>query len=79
MLKTLGIHLKDVFCLLGLGTYVWSGSADNSIIVWDSDTKQPIQELKGYHSAPIKYLCASGANVWSACFDKTVAIWNLKG
>jgi len=82
--KTYTGHELNDYCIfasffLPTGRNIFSGSADNSVCVWDINTKELVQKLKGHTdvvvavaSHPTQDVIASGA-IGS---DKSVKIWS---
>lgn len=58
--------------------YIVSGSKDNTIRIWDSQTGQCVDTLMG-HSGDIDYVAFSpdGTMVFSSARDSTARIWNI--
>ncbi|KAL8141853.1 hypothetical protein V2J09_014885 [Rumex salicifolius] len=55
-----------------------SGSDDQSILVWDKQTLQLLEELKG-HTAPISQVrLLSGKRVLTSSHDGTVKMWDVR-
>ncbi|KAK4779371.1 hypothetical protein SAY86_006899 [Trapa natans] len=55
-----------------------SGADDNSVIVWDKQTYQLLEELKG-HDAQVNSVCMlSGERVLTASHDGTVKMWDVR-
>ncbi|XP_065860701.1 DENN domain and WD repeat-containing protein SCD1 [Euphorbia lathyris] len=57
---------------------VVSGSDDHSVIVWDKQTTQPLEELKG-HDAPVSCVrMLSGERVLTSAHDGTLKMWDVR-
>eukprot|EP01094_Clydonella_sp_ATCC50884_P024260 TRINITY_DN6032_c0_g1_i1.p1 TRINITY_DN6032_c0_g1~~TRINITY_DN6032_c0_g1_i1.p1 ORF type:complete len:1495 (+),score=611.24 TRINITY_DN6032_c0_g1_i1:260-4486(+) len=74
-LATLRVHTSKVYCLGVWGKYVCSGSFDKSIILWDKETFEPVQELRGQHADSVRALMIRDECMWSAALDGTVCRW----
>eukprot|EP01129_Flabellula_baltica_P016122 TRINITY_DN8449_c0_g1_i1.p1 TRINITY_DN8449_c0_g1~~TRINITY_DN8449_c0_g1_i1.p1 ORF type:complete len:304 (+),score=60.55 TRINITY_DN8449_c0_g1_i1:73-984(+) len=82
--KTYTGHVLNDYCIfasfyLPTGRNIFSGSADNSVCVWDINTKEMVQKLEGHEdvvvavaSHPTQDIIASG----SIGCDNTVRIWS---
>lgn len=74
----LGGHTKSILSLAVHGNILFSGSADNTINIWDwLGEKKFIGTLEG-HSSSVKALCISrdGKTLFSGSEDNTIKIWN---
>lgn len=73
--KTLTAHVSKINCLCTDNDgFVWSGSFDKTIIVWDSLALVPFTELD-IHKDAIRGIVAVGKKVWSLGDDGCIAIW----
>ncbi|KAF0728199.1 hypothetical protein Ae201684_014024 [Aphanomyces euteiches] len=81
-------HSQNVKCVTFLGregTYIASGSSDNLVKLWTTESRtnptvnKTSWDLHG-HSSRIWYLCGnnSGDMLFSASGDATVKVWNIK-
>ncbi|KAJ2161054.1 hypothetical protein GGF46_001801 [Coemansia sp. RSA 552] len=75
-------HLGNIKCTAYVGPYgryLASGSSDNTIRIWDTDTAECITTLHG-HTARIWDVCTDrdGATLISASGDSTVKIWDIR-
>src|SRR5690606_10853521 len=78
-----GGHKENIKCIEFLGedgTFLASGSSDNTIKIWDSQNGKVLHTLTG-HTSRIWDLSstANGKFLASASGDSTVKIWNLEG
>jgi WD40 repeat protein len=66
-----------IVCFSADGKRIASGSADNTVKVWDTHTGQEQLTLKGHNSA-VGSVCFSpdGKRIASASFDQTVRVWD---
>ena len=62
-----------------MGKYIVSGSNDNTIKIWNFETKAEIRTLTG-HRDTIRSVAISSdsSSIVSASFDSTIRIWNLE-
>lgn len=82
---------EPVLDLPGHSAFVWSaafspdgqvlatGSADNTIILWDVATGEPIGSTLSNHGGPVRRVSFSpdGSRLVSASFDNTVILWDV--
>ena len=74
--KTLTAHMSKVNCLCTDNDgFVWSGSFDKTIIVWDSLAFIPFTELD-VHKDAVREIVPVGRRVWSIGEDGYIAIWS---
>ncbi|MBO7228247.1 MAG: hypothetical protein J6V18_01020, partial [Bacteroidales bacterium] len=61
------------------GKYLASGSLDNTVKIWDANSRECIQTLKG-HSNVVESVCWSpdGKYLASGSWDRTVKIWGVE-
>ncbi|KAF3646518.1 DENN domain and WD repeat-containing protein SCD1 [Capsicum annuum] len=75
---TLKGHTRTVRAISSDRGKVVSGSDDHSILVWDKQTTQLLEELKG-HNAQVSYVrMLSGERVLTAAHDGTVKMWDVR-
>lgn len=75
---TLKGHTRPVRAINSDRSKVVSGSDDLSVIVWDKQTSQLLEELKG-HDAPVSCVrMLSGERVLTASHDGTVKMWDVR-
>ncbi|KIJ40258.1 hypothetical protein M422DRAFT_174001, partial [Sphaerobolus stellatus SS14] len=62
------------------GKYIASGSADNTVCIWNAKSGQPVgNPLQGHHEEVMSVAFSSdGKYIVSGSFDKTIQIWNVK-
>ena len=74
-ITTLTAHTSKIFCLaLDHRGFVWSGSFDTTIIVWDPSTWKPVEELV-QHQDSIRDFGIVREFVWSIALDNTLRCW----
>lgn len=70
-------HQGPVWCLCVFGDYLFSGSSDKSIKVWDTgSTYKCMKTLEG-HSGIVLALCTYGNKLYSGSQDCNIIIWNI--
>mmetsp|Transcript_37306 Transcript_37306/g.79234 ORF Transcript_37306/g.79234 Transcript_37306/m.79234 type:complete len:552 (+) Transcript_37306:64-1719(+) len=71
-------HTGFVFCLVGVGDILFTGSQDSHIMIWDLNNLQYIGTLPG-HRGFVKCLHASYAKklLCSGSQDRTIRVWSL--
>ncbi|ONK68944.1 uncharacterized protein A4U43_C05F17670, partial [Asparagus officinalis] len=75
---TLKGHTRPIRAISSDRNKVVSGSDDQSVIVWDKQTSQLLEELKG-HNAPVSCIrMLSGERVLTASHDGTVKMWDVR-
>ncbi|KAJ1725153.1 hypothetical protein LPJ53_000649 [Coemansia erecta] len=75
-------HLGNVKCTAYVGAsgqYVASGSSDNCVRIWDSETAECLATLRG-HTSRIWDICVdrAGSTLFSASGDGSVRIWDIR-
>jgi WD40 repeat protein len=75
--RTMEGHTSTVYALaIGLDGKVYSGSADNTIMVWSGKSGAHLQTLKG-HTHYVRSLAVGlDGNIYSGSFDCTVRVWS---
>lgn len=68
-------HTAVVTCLLHDGALIFSGSADETIITWDTFTREKLRILEG-HEGSIVSLCSDGNYLLSCSSDNTMRLWD---
>ena len=76
-LATLRGHTDTVSCLTILKNKLYSGSWDNTIRIWNTETHKKIAFLIG-HTDIVKCLTILKNKLYSASNDKTIRIWNTE-
>jgi WD40 repeat protein len=78
-LQTLKGHTDGIYCLTPFNGYLYSGSADKTIIKWNKNGTIN-QTLKGQgHSGPVWCLTEFNGHLYSGNYDKTIIKWNKDG
>ncbi|XP_031479261.1 DENN domain and WD repeat-containing protein SCD1 isoform X2 [Nymphaea colorata] len=75
---TLQGHTKTVRALSSDRAKVVSGSDDQSVIVWDKQTYQLLEELKGHEAQVSCVKMLSGERVLTASHDGSVKMWDVR-
>ena len=76
LITTLEGHTGGVNCLTVVGNKLYSGSWDDTIRVWDTDTHQHITTLQG-HTGYVYCLAVVGNKLCSGSFDRTIRVWTV--
>eukprot|EP00727_Mastigamoeba_balamuthi_P012096 m51a1_g7509 putative wd-40 repeat-containing protein (762) ;mRNA; f:290796-293396 len=64
-----------VTCMAASARFVWTGSADCTLVAWDRETGEPRATLRG-HENWVRALAPVGPRLWSASDDATIRIWD---
>ncbi|XP_052301877.1 DENN domain and WD repeat-containing protein SCD1 isoform X1 [Populus trichocarpa] len=75
---TLKGHTRTVRSISSDRGKVVSGSDDQSVIVWDKQTSQLLEELKGHDAQVSSVRMLSGERVLTAAHDGTVKMWDVR-
>ena len=75
-IATLQGHTSGVTCLTVVGNKLYSGSYDNTIGVWETDTHQHVTTLQG-HTGTVYCLAVVGNKLCSGSFDRTIRVWTV--
>ncbi|XP_039136083.1 DENN domain and WD repeat-containing protein SCD1 [Dioscorea cayenensis subsp. rotundata] len=71
-------HSRPIRAISSDRSKVVSGSDDQTVIVWDKQTSQLLEELKG-HNGPVSCVrMLSGERVLTASHDGTVKMWDVR-
>ncbi|XP_022101876.1 E3 ubiquitin-protein ligase TRAF7-like isoform X2 [Acanthaster planci] len=70
-------HQGPVWCLCVYGDYLFSGSSDKTIKVWDTCTSYTCQKTLEGHNGIVLALCTHGNRLFSGSADCTVIVWNI--
>ena len=69
-------NTNDVQCILVLNNKLYSGSFDNTIRVWNTETNECETVLKG-HTNWVQCLLVHNNKLYSGSQDKTIRVWKL--
>ncbi|ERN00342.1 hypothetical protein AMTR_s00104p00054580 [Amborella trichopoda] len=75
---TLNGHTRSVRAISSDRSRVVSGSDDQSVIVWDKQTVQLLEELKGHNAQVSCVRMLSGERVLTASHDGCVKMWDVR-
>ncbi|KAG6672840.1 hypothetical protein I3842_16G079400 [Carya illinoinensis] len=75
---TLKGHTRTIRAISSDRLKVVSGSDDQSILVWDKQTTQLLEELKGHDGQVSCVRMLSGERVLTAAHDGTVKMWDVR-
>ncbi|XP_058073916.1 DENN domain and WD repeat-containing protein SCD1 isoform X2 [Magnolia sinica] len=75
---TLKGHTRPVRAINSDRSKVVSGSDDQSVIVWDKQTSQLLEELKGHDAQVSRVRMLSGERVLTASHDGSVKMWDVR-
>ncbi|KAL6005912.1 Scytalone dehydratase [Asimina triloba] len=75
---TLKGHTRPVRAISSDRSKVVSGSDDQSVIVWDKQTSQLLEELKGHDAQVSRVRMLSGERVLTASHDGCVKMWDVR-
>ena len=70
-------HTSNVTCLNLVDEYIWSGSFDTNILIWNPKTRLCVGEVSGEHKGKITAIAQSGDTVWTSSEDNMLCIWKL--
>lgn len=76
--STLKGHTRPIRAISSDRNKVVSGSDDHSVIVWDKQTSQLLEELKGHDASVSCIRMLSGERVLTASHDGTVKMWDVR-
>ncbi|XP_025081950.1 E3 ubiquitin-protein ligase TRAF7-like [Pomacea canaliculata] len=70
-------HQGPVWCLCAMGDYLFSGSSDKTIKVWDTSASYKcVRTLEG-HTGIVLALCTCGNKLFSGSQDCNIMVWNV--
>ncbi|XP_046580638.1 LOW QUALITY PROTEIN: E3 ubiquitin-protein ligase TRAF7-like [Haliotis rubra] len=71
-------HQGPVWCLCPMGDYLFSGSSDKTIKVWDTSTSYIcVKTLEG-HTGIVLALCTYGNKLYSGSQDCNIFVWDTE-
>ena len=78
-LQTGHVHSVTSVALSADGRYGLSGSADNTLVLWELASGKQIRQFKG-HAANVKSVAFTpdGQHAVSASYDRTIKLWNIE-
>ncbi|XP_013417562.1 E3 ubiquitin-protein ligase TRAF7-like [Lingula anatina] len=71
-------HQGPVWCLTVHGDYLFSGSSDKTIKVWDTATNYKCLKTLEGHTGIVLALCCYGNKLYSGSQDCTITVWNIE-
>jgi WD40 repeat protein len=75
--RTMEGRTSAVYALaVGLDGKVYSGSADNTIMVWSGERGAHLQTLQGHTAIVFALAVCLDGNIYSGSFDRTVRVWS---
>ena len=72
---TFSPHSEQITSIYVDKEYLYSGSRDRTIKIWDKNTFQEIAVLRG-HRHFIPRICSDNINIYSGSADTTIKIWD---
>ncbi|XP_071963692.1 E3 ubiquitin-protein ligase TRAF7-like isoform X1 [Antedon mediterranea] len=70
-------HQGPVWCLCVHGDYLFSGSSDKTIKVWDTRPSYTCHKTMEGHTGIVLALCTHGNKLYSGSSDQTISVWNI--
>ena len=70
-------HTRPVLSLAWSDSYLFSGSYDNTIRVWDLTTLRKVSVLQGHVDA-VRALAVSGNRLFSGSYDNSIRVWDTE-
>lgn len=70
-------HSASILCLQYDDEIMVTGSSDNSCIIWDINTFEPIKRLRK-HTAGVLDVCIDNTYIISCSKDATICVWDRK-
>jgi WD40 repeat protein len=68
-------HTQPVTCIFLDEKYIYSGSEDKSIKVWNKHIGDLVRDLH-FHADTIRSIVADEGHLYAASEDKMITIWN---
>ena len=72
----LRVHTYAVMCLTVHKNKLYSGSCDNTIRIWNTETHEEIAILRG-HTDVVRCLTLHENKLYSGSYDNTIRIWKV--
>ncbi|XP_076443202.1 E3 ubiquitin-protein ligase TRAF7-like [Babylonia areolata] len=70
-------HQGPVWCLCAMGDYLFSGSSDKTIKVWDMGASYKCERTLEGHTGIVLALCTYGNKLFSGSQDCNIIVWNV--
>lgn len=70
-------HQGPVWCLCVYGDYLYSGSSDKTIKVWDTSTSYKCTKTLDGHTGIVLTLCVYGNKLYSGSHDCNIIVWSI--
>ncbi|CAI9726795.1 E3 ubiquitin-protein ligase TRAF7-like [Octopus vulgaris] len=70
-------HQGPVWCLCVFGDYLYSGSSDKTIKVWDTSTSYKCTKTLEGHTGIVLALCVYGNKLYSGSHDCNIIVWSI--
>lgn len=74
---TFSPHSERITCIFADKEYLYTGSRDRTIKIWDKNTLQNVVTLRG-HRHFIARICSDEMNIYSGSADSKIKIWDKK-
>ncbi|XP_041363927.1 E3 ubiquitin-protein ligase TRAF7-like [Gigantopelta aegis] len=71
-------HQGPVWCLCAMGDYLFSGSSDKTIKVWDTGSSYICVKTLEAHSGIVLALCTHGNKLFSGSQDCNIIVWDTE-
>ncbi|KAJ2000209.1 hypothetical protein H4R26_004729 [Coemansia thaxteri] len=77
LLRTFAGHTRGLACVQFDGKTIVSGSSDQLIKVWEADSGQCIQTLRGHKDLVRTLHFTGGRRAVSGSYDQTIKVWDI--
>lgn len=78
LLKSHDAHKDRINCIIEVNNQVWSCSQDATILVWNSETQEILDELEYPHVIHCLLPSRNGQCLYAGTANKSVVVWNTK-